>query len=111
MTQKIDTSCIEQFLRTKVETEKLSDREMALVLQVSPTTVTYWRHKLHISPADKFTRQFQAKYGIDARERVKRMRRQGATLQAIARQFGFSKEYARQVCHKLYRRTAPEVES
>src|SRR5215813_7273546 len=108
MPKKVDASCIEQFLRAKVETEQLGDQEIALALQVSLSTVTYWRHKLHIPPADKFTRKFQAKYGPDALERVKRMRRQGATRQAIARQFGFSKEYARQVCNKLQRRAAPE---
>jgi len=102
MTQKIDAARIEQFLRTKVETEQLSDREMPLVLQVSPSTVTHWRHKLHIPPADKFTRRFQAKYGPEALACFDRMRRQGATLQALAHQFGFSREYARQVCNKLY---------
>src|SRR5215470_2630219 len=108
MTQKIDAARIEQFLRTKVETEKLSDREMALVLQVSPSTVTHWRHKLHIPPADKFTRNFQAKYGPDALACFARMRQQGARLQAIAHQLGFSWEYARQVANKLERRAAPE---
>jgi Mn-dependent DtxR family transcriptional regulator len=102
MTQKIDASRIEQFLRAKVEMEQLSDREMALVLQVSPSTVTHWRHKFHIQPADKFTRKFQEKYGPDALECLDRMRSQHATLRAIARHFGFSPEYARQVSNKLY---------
>ena len=101
MTKKIDASYIEQFLRAKVETEKLSDREMALALHVALSTVTHWRHKLHIPPADKFTRKFQEKYGPDALECFKRMRRQEATLKAIAHQFGFSREYARQVSNKL----------
>jgi len=109
MTKKINASHIEQFLRAKVETEQLSDREMALVLQGSLSTVTYWRHKLHIPPADKFARTFQAQYGPDALACLDQMRRQGATLKAIARQFGFRKEYARQVRHKLSRRAAPEV--
>ena len=55
MPKKIDASRIEQFLHANVETEKLSDRELALVLQVSPSTVTHWRHKVHMPPADKFT--------------------------------------------------------
>ena len=102
MTKKIDASRIEQFIRAKVEMEKLSDREMALVLQVSPSTVTHLRHKFHIQPADKFTRKFQEKYGPDALECLDRMRSQRATLQAIASHFGFSPEYARQVSNKLY---------
>ncbi len=55
MPKKIDASRIEQFLHANVETEKLRDRELALVLQVSPSTVTHWRHKVHMPPADKFT--------------------------------------------------------
>lgn len=110
MTRKIEAARIEQFLRAKVETEQLSDREMALGLQVSPLTVTHWPHTLHIPPADKLTRKVHEKYGPDALACFARMRRQGATRQAPARRFGFSKEYARQVANKRSRRAAPEVE-
>jgi hypothetical protein len=99
---KIDKAQIEQFLRTKIELETLTDAQIAGLLHVGPSTVANWRNKLHIKPADKFKRKFQEKYGPDALESFDSLIRHGATLQEIGRSFGFSREYARQVYNKLY---------
>jgi len=99
---KIDKAHLEQFIRTKIELETLTDAQIARLLHVGTSTASHWRNKFHIKPADKFKRKFQEKYGPDALERFDILIRHGATLQEIGRSFGFSREYARQVYHKLY---------
>ena len=99
---KIDKAHIEQFIRTKVERETLTDAQIAGLLHVGTSTASHWRNKFHIKPADKFKRKFQEKYGPEALEGFDMMIRHGATLQEIASYFGFSREYARQVYNKLY---------
>jgi len=99
---KIDKAHIEQFIRTKIELETLTDAQIACLLHVGASTVSNWRNKFHIKPADKFKRKFQEKYGPDALESFDSLIRHGATLQEIGRYFGFSREYARQVYNKLY---------
>jgi DNA-binding CsgD family transcriptional regulator len=98
----IDKAHLEQFLRTKIELETLTDAQIARVLHVGSSTVSHWRHNFRIKPADKFKRKFQEKYGPDAFESFDSLIRHGATLQEIGRSFGFSREYARQVYNKLY---------
>jgi len=99
---KIDKGHIEQFIRTKVELEALSDTQIARLLNVGTSTASHWRNKFHIKPADKFQRKFKEKYGPDALEYFDMRIRYGATLREIARYFRFSREYARQVYNKLY---------
>ena len=99
---KIYKDHIEQFIRTKVELETLTDAQIAHLLNVGTSTASHWRNRFHIKPADKFKRKFQEKYGPDALECFDMMIRQGATLQEIASYFSFSREYARQVYNKLY---------
>ena len=101
-TMKIDKARIEQFIREKVEIETLTDAQIARLLNVGTSTVSHWRNKFHIKPADKFKRKFKEKYGPDALECFDMMIRNRATLQEIASYFGFSREYARQVYNKLY---------
>ena len=98
---KIVKDQIEGFLRQSVA-QGLTDREMAMLLGVGPSTVAYWREKFAISPAAKFRRTFQQTYGPDAIERFQRLVAQRATLLEIGAAFGFSREYARQVFGKLY---------
>jgi hypothetical protein len=99
---KIDKAQIEQFIRTKVERETLTDVQIACLLHVGTSTASHWRNKFHIKPADKFKRKFQEKSGPDALESFDSLIRHGATLREIGRYFGFSREYARQVYNKLY---------
>jgi transposase len=99
---KINKQLIEQFIREKVEIETLSDMQIAHLLNVGPSTVSHWRNRFHIRPADKFRRKFTEKYGLHALAWFDTMVKNRATLQEIARFFGFSREYARQVRNKLY---------
>ena len=99
---KIEKHGIEQFIREKVEIEAFTDAQIARLLNVGISTVSHWRYKFNIKPADKFRRKFKEKYGPDALECFDMMVRSRATLQKIADHFGFSKEYARQVYGKLY---------
>lgn len=99
---KVDKLHIEQFIREKVEIDTLTDAQIARLLNVGTSTVSHWRNKFHIKPADKFKRKFQEKYGVDAIEYFDMMIKNRATLQDIASCFGFSREYARQVYNKLY---------
>ena len=99
---KIDKARIEQFIREKIELEALTDAQIAPLLNVGTSTVSHWRNKFNIRPADKFKRKFKEKYGSDALACFDMMIRNHATLQEIASSFGFSREYARQVYSKLY---------
>lgn len=99
---KIDKTNIEQFIREKVEVEALTDAQIARLLKVGTSTISHWRNKFNIKPADKFERKFKEKYGPDAIESFDIMVRNRATLQEIANYFGFTREYARQVYNKLY---------
>lgn len=99
---KIDKTRIEQYIREKIEIETLTDAQIAHLLNVGASTVSHWRNKFNIRPADKFKRKFKEKYGSNALACFDMMIRNRATLQEIASYFGFSREYARQVYNKLY---------
>ena len=99
---KIDKANIEQFIREKVEIDALTDAQIARLLNVGTSTISHWRNKFNIKPADKFKRKFKEKYGPDALESFHLMVKNRTTLQEIADYFGFTREYARQVYNKLY---------
>ena len=100
---KIDKLSIERFIREKVELEALTDAQIAQLLDVGTSTISHWRNKFSIRPADKFKRKFKEKYGTDAIECFDIMVRNRTTLQEIANYFSFTREYARQVYNKLYK--------
>ena len=99
---KVNKANIEKFIREKVEGDALTDAQIARLLNVGTSTVSHWRNKFNIKPADKFKRKFKEKYGMDALESFDLMVRNRTTLQEIANSFGFTREYARQVYNKLY---------
>ena len=99
---KIDKTNIEHFIREKIEMEALTDAQIARLLDVGTSTISHWRNKFNIKPADKFKRKFKEKYGPDALDSFDMMVRNQTTLQEIANYFGFTREYARQVYNKLY---------
>ncbi|OHA02579.1 MAG: hypothetical protein A3J10_01130 [Candidatus Sungbacteria bacterium RIFCSPLOWO2_02_FULL_54_10] len=101
-TLKIDKRYIEGFIRGKVETEALTDRQIAVLLDVGTSTVSHWRNKFNIKPSDKFSRNFKEKYGPDALDQLDIMVQGRAALQEIADYFGFSREYAGQVHLIIY---------
>ncbi len=99
---KIDKANIEQFIREKVEVDALTDAQIARQLNVGTSTISHWRNKFNIKPANKFKRKFKEKYGQDSLDSFDMMVRNRTTLQEIANYFGFTREYARQVYNKLY---------
>jgi len=99
---KINKYKIETILREKIEHGSLSDQELANILKVHPSTVSRWRNRFNIPPADKFEKRFRKKYGRDSIEIFKKMIEEESSLQGIANHFGFTREYARQVFNKLY---------
>jgi len=99
---KINKYKIETILREKIEHGSLSDQELANILKVHPSTVSRWRNRFNIPPADKFEKRFRKKYGRDSIEIFKKMIEEESSLQRIANHFGFTREYARQVFNKLY---------
>lgn len=101
-TLKIDERYVEQFIRDKVEQEGLTDAEIARLLGAGASTISHWRNKLGIKPADKFTRHFRQKYGDHAIDTFHALVENHSTLKEIADHFGFSREYARQVYNKMY---------
>lgn len=109
-TNKIDWQEAEHFIRTKIEEETWSDKQVALLLGVGPSTFTFHRRQMGIKPANKFVRRFNEKYaeryntqyGSDAVSAFRAMVQQKISLQDIGISFGFSREYARQVYRQLY---------
>ena len=99
---KINRYKIETILREKIEHGSLDDQELAHILKVHSSTVSRWRKKFNIPPADKFEKKFRKKYGRDSIEIFKKMIEEESSLQRIANHFGFTREYARQVFNKLY---------
>jgi transposase len=99
---RIDKADIERFLREKLEAEALSDAQIARLLNVGTSTVSHWRNKFNIKPADKFKRKFKEKYGLNAIEEFDMFVKNRATLQEIGNYFGFTRSYARAVYNKLY---------
>ena len=57
---KVDKTNIEKFIREKVEIEALTDAQIAQLLNVGTSTVSHWRNKFNIKPADKFKRKFKS---------------------------------------------------
>jgi len=100
---KIDKKKIETILREKIQYGSSSDQELAEILNVHPSTISRWRNRFDIPPADKFEKRFRKKYGRNSIEIFKKMVEEEASLQKIANHFGFTREYARQVYNKLYR--------
>lgn len=98
---KIDRNKIEHILRESVERHCMADYEIAQQLKVATSTISLWRNRFNIRPANKFERKFKEKYGANSIELFKKMVQERRTLQEIGDYFGFTREYARQVRNKL----------
>lgn len=104
---KVDKRSIESVIRAG-NVQGLTDKRIAAQLDLGLTTISHWRNKFGIKPADKFYRKFSEKYAnAGGLEHFRFMVEEKKTLQAIADHFGFSREYARQVYNKLYGKPRP----
>jgi AraC-like DNA-binding protein len=94
---------LDEFVRCKVEGEGLCDYEVARLLNVEPAFVGRLRKAYGIARANAFPRRFESTYGKGALESFKEIIEEpDKTLADVARHFGFSREYARQVFMKVY---------
>lgn len=92
-----------QFIKNKVENEKLYDYEIARILNVSGRVIARLRNLCKTRKGNAFTRRFERAYGPGAVEMFKEMiENPENSLSHVARHFRFSREYARQVCKKIY---------
>ena len=94
---------LKNFMRQRVEGDGLFDREIADILDVSVPTVRKLRKWYGIKRADPFFRQFERNYGPGAVRRFKGIiEDSSSSLVDVGRQFGFTREYARQIYQKIY---------
>jgi AraC-like DNA-binding protein len=92
-----------EFVRCKVEGEGLCDYEVAHLLNVDAASIGRLRKAYGIERANAFPRRFESTYGKGALETFKKIiEKPEKTLADVARHFGFSREYARQVFKKVY---------
>jgi hypothetical protein len=94
---------IKDFMKQRVEGDGLFDREIADILDVSVLTVRKLRKWYGIKRANPFFRQFERNYGPGAVRRFKGIiEDSSSSLADVGRQFGFTREYARQIYKKIY---------
>ena len=92
-----------EFVKQKVEKDNLYDYELAGILNVNRAFIGKLRKTFVIEKSAKFSRQFERIYGAGAVERFKKIiENPDNTLVYVARHFGFSREYARQVYKNIY---------
>ncbi len=92
-----------EFIKDKVEVENLYDYELAGILDVDVPLIGRLRKAFGMKKATEFPRQFERTYGAGAVDTFKQIiENPNNTLADVARHFGFSREYARQVYQKAY---------
>lgn len=92
-----------EFIKHKVEVGNLYDYELATILNVDRPFIGKLRKTFGMKKSAKFPRQFERTYGPGAMERLKKIiENPDKSLASVARHFGFSREYARQVYKKVY---------
>jgi len=92
-----------EFIKNKVEEESLHDYEIANILNVRAARIGRLRKGFGIKKINGFPRRFDRTHGYGAVEIFKTMiENRDISLSDLARYFGFSREYARQVYKKIY---------
>ena len=92
-----------KFIKKKIEEESLYDYEIASLLNVRSQHIGKLRSALGIKRSNGFSRRFDLKYGAGAVKTFKTMiENPDTSMSDVARHFGFSREYARQVYKKVY---------
>ena len=87
----------------KAEEESLYNYEIAGLLNVAPARIGQIRKELGLKRGSRFTRGFEHSHGAGAVDKFKAMIEDLETsLSGVAKHFGFSREYARQVYEKIY---------
>jgi len=92
-----------KFIKQKVEVENLYNYELACILNVNGSFIEKLKKTFEIKKAAKFLRRFERTYGAGAVKKFKKIiENPDNSLAGVARHFGFSREYARQVYKKVY---------
>lgn len=95
---------IKDFMKQRVESDGLVDREIANILGVSIPTVRKLRKWYGIKRADSSLRWFERSYGQGAVRRFKCIiEDSSSSLADVGRHFGFTRENARRIYKKIYR--------
>ncbi|MBW1706884.1 MAG: AraC family transcriptional regulator [Deltaproteobacteria bacterium] len=98
------------FFRNKIDKENLFDYEIAHILNVNRKWIARLKDACGAIKGSKFTRRFERVYGPGSVDKFKKLvGDRDNSLSDVARQFGFSREYARQVYKKIYGRPYTEV--
>ncbi|MBW1707902.1 MAG: hypothetical protein JRJ86_22545 [Deltaproteobacteria bacterium] len=101
---------LNDFLKQKIEVEAFYDYEIAGILNSRVDLIRNLRNDFGIKKANGFPRRFERAYGKGAVEAFKEMvENLNNSLSDVARHFGFSREYARQVYRKIYRSPYTEM--
>lgn len=94
---------LSEFIKIKVQKENLYDYEIASALKVSSNRIGKLRKSFRIKKANTFSKRFECTYGTGSLQRFKEIIEDPEnSLSDVARYFGFSRENARIVCHKIY---------
>jgi hypothetical protein len=98
-----------KFIKQKVEVENLYNYELACILNVNGSFIEKLKKTFEIKKAAKFLRRFERTYGASAVKKFKKIiENPDNSLAGVARHFGFSREYARQVYKKVSSRRKPK---
>jgi hypothetical protein len=94
---------LKDFMKQKVGRDGLADKDIAHILHIHWSTVGTLRREYGIRKPSPFFRHFESRYGPGAVKRFKAIIEDPATsLADVGRSFGFTRETARQVYHKIY---------
>lgn len=101
---------LHEFVRQKVGVESLYDYEVADSLNIHGVQIGKLRRAFRIRKGNGFARRFEGRYGKGAVNKFKEIiHKPENTLADVARHFGFSREYARQIYKKVYGRPYTKV--
>ncbi|MDY6853197.1 MAG: hypothetical protein SWO11_00600 [Thermodesulfobacteriota bacterium] len=100
--EKLDID-IPEFIRNKAEAEGLYDYEIARILNLEIRVIRKVKKFYGIKRSNCFTRRFDERYGKSSTKTFQRIiENPYSSLAEVARHFGFSREYARQVYMNIY---------
>ena len=100
--EKFDIN-LPEFIRDKAETEGLYDYEIAGILNIDLPIVRKVKKIYGIKRSNCFTRRFDERYGKGSTKIFRSIIEDPhSSLADVARHFGFSREYARQVYKNIY---------
>jgi len=94
---------VKDFMKQRVGRDGLADRDIAHILHIHWSTVGNLRRQFGLKKPHPFFRHFEESYGPGAVKRFKAIIEDPSTsLADVGRQFGFTRETARQIYQKIY---------